>query len=248
MTITQAIRSCSPSCFYNLDRIEKRKLCKSFVDFASEFSASQIISFGFEFSRTQFNTAKQKASEDQFNLDDYQRHIPKSRSAVVQTVVDLVKSYLQCHSQPSSIAGRRLGEDRDGIGTPVYVSGLKVEKMYRSVVSSHGIDSERARKLMKTYQYFKDHKMLVEEQRGRFISLEENLKYHGKSYVDGHFGVLSKRFDESEYIMNITSIDDLMGVFRSKTSDLAAQRGVYTDNFAYKFIKYYQYTPRNYKC
>ncbi|OMJ15104.1 hypothetical protein AYI70_g7483, partial [Smittium culicis] len=26
MTITQAIRSCSPSCFYNLDRIEKSRL------------------------------------------------------------------------------------------------------------------------------------------------------------------------------------------------------------------------------
>ncbi|OMJ12870.1 hypothetical protein AYI69_g9232, partial [Smittium culicis] len=53
---------------------------------ASEFSPSQLSSFGFEFSRTQFNTAKQKASEDQFTLDDYQRHIPKSRSAVGQTV------------------------------------------------------------------------------------------------------------------------------------------------------------------
>ncbi|OMJ15345.1 hypothetical protein AYI70_g7339 [Smittium culicis] len=77
------------------------------------------------------------------------------------------------------------------------VAGSKVEKMYRSAVSSHGIDSESARKLMKTYQDFKDHKMLVDEQRGRFISLEGNLENHGKSYVDGHFGVLSKWFDES---------------------------------------------------
>ncbi|OMJ09154.1 hypothetical protein AYI69_g10794 [Smittium culicis] len=121
--------------------------------------------------------------------------------------------------------------------------------MYRSVVSSHGIDSERARKLMKTYQDFKDHKILVDEQRGRFTSLEENLEKANFSmyYVDGHFGVLSKWFDESESIMDITSIDDLMGVFRSKNSDLAAQRGVYTDNFGYKFINYDQYTPRGYK-
>ncbi|OMJ16317.1 hypothetical protein AYI69_g7877 [Smittium culicis] len=259
MTITQAIRSCSPSCFYNLDRIEKSRLCKRFVDFgkkisngdtecivkytlfssrfgrpigndifslsndkmkniinnisklysslstgryqkstifslvASEFSPSQLSSFGFEFSRTQFNTAKQKASEDQFTLDDYQRHIPKSRSAVGQTVVDLVKSYLHRYSQLSSITGRRVGEDSDGLGTPV---------MY----------------------------------------LTQTKKNHGKSYIDGHFGVLSKWFIESKYIMDITSIDDLMGVFKSKTSDLAAQRGVYTDNFGYKFIKYDQYT------
>ncbi|OMJ08684.1 hypothetical protein AYI69_g10978, partial [Smittium culicis] len=85
---------------------------------ASEFSPSQLSSFGFEFSRTQFNTAKQKASEDQFTLDDYQRHIPKSRSAVGQTVVDLVKSYLHRYSQPSSITGRRVGEDSDDLGTP----------------------------------------------------------------------------------------------------------------------------------
>ncbi|OMJ16327.1 hypothetical protein AYI69_g7873 [Smittium culicis] len=38
MTITQAIRSCSSSCFYNLDRIEKRKLCKRFVDFGKKIS------------------------------------------------------------------------------------------------------------------------------------------------------------------------------------------------------------------
>ncbi|OMJ10617.1 hypothetical protein AYI69_g10171 [Smittium culicis] len=169
MTITQAIRSCSPSCFYNLDRIEKSRLCKRFVDFcdkisngdavcivkyilfssrlgrsigndifllsndkmkiiinnisklhsrlstgryqkstilslvASEFSPSQLSSFGFEFSRTEFNTAKQKASEDQFTLDNYKRHIPKSSSAVGQTVVDLVESYLHRYSQSSSI-------------------------------------------------------------------------------------------------------------------------------------------------
>ncbi|OMJ17020.1 hypothetical protein AYI69_g7599 [Smittium culicis] len=182
MTITQATRSCSPSCFYKLDRIEKSRLCKRFVDFgkkisngyteciakytlfsfrlgrsigndifsfsndkmkntiknisklhsslstdryqkstilslvASEFSPSQLSSFGFEFSRTQFNTAKQKASEDQFTLGDYQRHIPKSRSAVGQTVVDLVKSYLRCYSQQSSIKERRVDGDEDSDG------------------------------------------------------------------------------------------------------------------------------------
>ncbi|OMJ19548.1 hypothetical protein AYI69_g6579 [Smittium culicis] len=73
------------------------------------------------------------------------------------------------------------------------------------------------------------------------------LENHGKSHVDGHFGVLSKWFDESESIMDITSIDDLMGIFRSKTSDLAAQRGIYTDDVGYNFIKYDQYTPRGYK-
>ncbi|OMJ16326.1 hypothetical protein AYI69_g7872 [Smittium culicis] len=119
--------------------------------------------------------------------------------------------------------------------------------MYRTVVSSHVIDSERARKLMKTYQEFKYHKILVDKQRGQFTSLEENLENHGKSYVDGHFVALSKWFNKSKSIMNITSIDDPMGFFRSKTSDLAAQRGVYTDNFGYKFIKYDHYTPRGYK-
>ncbi|OMJ16208.1 hypothetical protein AYI70_g6754 [Smittium culicis] len=107
----------------------------------------------------------------------------------------------------------------------VCVAGSKVEKMYRSAVSSHGIDSENARKLMKTYQDFKDQKIFIDEQRGRFTSLEGNLENHGKRYVDGHFGVLSKWFDESESIMDITSIDDLIGIFRSKTSDLASQRG-----------------------
>ncbi|OMJ25204.1 hypothetical protein AYI69_g4373 [Smittium culicis] len=38
MTITQAIRSCSPSCFYNLDRIEKSRLGKRFVDFGKKIS------------------------------------------------------------------------------------------------------------------------------------------------------------------------------------------------------------------
>ncbi|OMJ14747.1 hypothetical protein AYI70_g7699 [Smittium culicis] len=54
---------------------------------ASEFSPSQVSTFGFEFSRTQFNTVKQKVNEDQFNLYDYQRFIPKSRSSIGQTVV-----------------------------------------------------------------------------------------------------------------------------------------------------------------
>ncbi|OMJ09135.1 hypothetical protein AYI69_g10800 [Smittium culicis] len=98
--------------------------------------------------------------------------------------------------------------------------------MYRSVVSSHGIDSERARNLMKTYQDFKDHKMLVDEQRGRFTSLEENLENHGKSYVDGHFGVPSRWFDKSESIMHITSIYDFMGFFRSKAS-CSTKKGIY---------------------
>ncbi|OMJ26290.1 hypothetical protein AYI70_g285, partial [Smittium culicis] len=42
--------------------------------------------------------------------------------------------------------------------------------------------------------------MLVDEQRGRFTSLEGNLENIGKSYVDDHFDVLSKWFDESESI------------------------------------------------
>ncbi|OMJ23945.1 hypothetical protein AYI70_g1913 [Smittium culicis] len=117
-------------------------------------------SFGFEFSRTQFNTAKQKSSEDEFTLDDYQRHISKSRSSIGQTVVVLVKSYLHHYSQPIYIKGRRLGEDyhqllkqnpglKLGLSTfynvcpknfkkptkrtdmcKVCVAGSKVEKMY----------------------------------------------------------------------------------------------------------------------
>ncbi|OMJ19549.1 hypothetical protein AYI69_g6580 [Smittium culicis] len=185
MSITQAIISNSPSCFYNLDRIEKSRLCKRFVDFgkkksnrgtecivkytlfnprlgrsigndifslsndkmkntiinisklhsslstgryqkssilslvASKFSPYQLISFGFELSRTQFNAAKQKSSEDQFTMDDYQRHIPKSRSAVGKTVIDLVKFYLHRYSQSSSITERRVGQDNISLGTPV---------------------------------------------------------------------------------------------------------------------------------
>ncbi|OMJ07103.1 hypothetical protein AYI69_g11560 [Smittium culicis] len=90
-------------------------------------------------------------------------------------------------------------------------------------------------------------KALPESFPGKKLFLNYFLENHGKSYVNGHFGVLSKWFDESESIMDITSIDDLMGVFRSKTYDLAAQRGVYTDKFGYKLIKYDQYTPRGYK-
>ncbi|OMJ25946.1 hypothetical protein AYI69_g4119 [Smittium culicis] len=86
---------------------------------ASEFSPSQLISFGFELSRTQFNAAKQKSSEDQFTMDDYQRHIPKSRSAVGKTVIDLVKFYLHRYSQSSSITERRVGQDNSSLGTPV---------------------------------------------------------------------------------------------------------------------------------
>ncbi|OMJ11174.1 hypothetical protein AYI70_g9888 [Smittium culicis] len=192
---------------------------------ASEFSPSQLSSFGFEFSRTQFNTAKQKAREDQFTLDDYQRHIPKSRSAVGQTIVDLVKSYLHRYSQPSSMTGRRVGEESNGFET-------------RSDSGPHFKNSEFLYAVMKA---------LPESFPRKNFFLYYFLENHGKSYVDGHFGVLSKWFDESESIMDITSIDDLMGIFRLKTSDLAAQRGIYTDDVGYNFIKYDQYTHRGYK-
>ncbi|OLY84832.1 hypothetical protein AYI68_g995 [Smittium mucronatum] len=62
--------------------------------------SKNVYSFGSGFSRAQFNTERQKKYEDQLTLGDYQRSIPKSRSAVGQKVVEMVKDILKRNSQP----------------------------------------------------------------------------------------------------------------------------------------------------
>ncbi|OMJ25087.1 hypothetical protein AYI70_g1142 [Smittium culicis] len=168
-------------------------------------------------------------------MDDYQRHIPKSRSAFGQTVVDLVKSYLHRYSQLSSITIRRVGEDSNGLGTPEN-PGLKL-----GLSTFYNVCPKKLDKPNKIAGMFEARVAGSKAEKKYRSAVSKN---HGKKYVDGHFGVLSKWFDEFESIMDITSIDDLMGIFRSKTSDFAAQRGIYTDDSGYNFIKYDQYTPR----
>jgi hypothetical protein len=48
-------------------------------------------------------------------------------------------------------------------------------------------------------------------------------EYHGKSIVDGHFGILSRWFSEGESINYISNIDDLVNFFKNK-ADTQANR------------------------
>ena len=48
-------------------------------------------------------------------------------------------------------------------------------------------------------------------------------EYHGKSIVDGHFGVLSRWFNECEAIQNITNLDDLLQAFHQKVNQTNTQ-------------------------
>jgi len=44
------------------------------------------------------------------------------------------------------------------------------------------------------------------------------MEYHGKNIVDGHFRVLSRWFAEGEAVRYINTIEDLIDLFKSKTS------------------------------
>ncbi|CAG8808782.1 6489_t:CDS:2, partial [Dentiscutata erythropus] len=50
------------------------------------------------------------------------------------------------------------------------------------------------------------------------IYLNYFTEYHGKSIVDGHFGVLSRWLSEGEATRNIYTIEDLIGFFQEKTN------------------------------
>ncbi|PVU93530.1 hypothetical protein BB559_003237 [Furculomyces boomerangus] len=64
------------------------------------------------------------------------------------------------------------------------------------------------------------------------------LERHGKSDVDGHFGVLSNWFIDVEKIRPIDTIKDLIDAFRGKFNELALSRQVDTIDIGYHFLIY----------
>ena len=48
-------------------------------------------------------------------------------------------------------------------------------------------------------------------------------EYHGKSAVDGHFGVLSHWFTEGESVQNISTIHDLINIFQQRANQVNMQ-------------------------
>ncbi|PVZ97773.1 hypothetical protein BB558_006259 [Smittium angustum] len=64
------------------------------------------------------------------------------------------------------------------------------------------------------------------------------LERHGKSDVDGHFGVLSNWFIDVEKIRPIDTIKDLIDAFRGKVNELALSRQVDPIDIGYHFLIY----------
>ncbi|PVV00949.1 hypothetical protein BB560_004650 [Smittium megazygosporum] len=73
---------------------------------------------------------------------------------------------------------------------------------------------------------------------GKMFSLNFLLENHGKSDVDGHFGVLSRWFRDAEKQQDILSIEDLVTCFEQKSSQNGSTRGLDANDEAYKFYIY----------
>ncbi len=61
-------------------------------------------------------------------------------------------------------------------------------------------------------------KQLPSQYRGKIYFFNYFTEYHGKSLVDGHFGLLSRWFADGEACQDIKSIEDLISLFRNKVS------------------------------
>jgi hypothetical protein len=68
------------------------------------------------------------------------------------------------------------------------------------------------------------------------------LEHHGKSVVDGHFGVLARWHREGETNRYIATIDDLVALFRSKVREQAHSGGSNADT---EFKVYSRDAPRD---
>ncbi|PVV01259.1 hypothetical protein BB560_004332, partial [Smittium megazygosporum] len=79
---------------------------------------------------------------------------------------------------------------------------------------------------------------------GKMFSLNFFLENHGKSDVDGHFGVLSRWFRDAEKQQDILSIEDLVTCFEQKSSHNRSTRGLDASDEAYKFYIYSRDMPR----
>ncbi|PVZ96810.1 hypothetical protein BB558_007265 [Smittium angustum] len=79
---------------------------------------------------------------------------------------------------------------------------------------------------------------------GKMFSLNFFLENHGKSDVDGHFGVLSRWFRDAEKQQDILSIEDLVTCFKQKSSQNGSTRGLDANDEAYKFYIYSKDMPR----
>ncbi|PVV01708.1 hypothetical protein BB560_003862, partial [Smittium megazygosporum] len=79
---------------------------------------------------------------------------------------------------------------------------------------------------------------------GKMFSLNFFLENHGKSDVDGHFGVLSRWFRDAEKKQDILSIEDLVTCFEQKSSQNRSTRGLDANDEAYKFYIYSKDMPR----
>ena len=60
-----------------------------------------LRNMGFVFSKTQFRTAMRKQKGESFNLNNYRRHVPKSRMPLSETTLQIIKSYLDKNSRQS---------------------------------------------------------------------------------------------------------------------------------------------------
>jgi hypothetical protein len=63
----------------------------------------------------------------------------------------------------------------------------------------------------------------------KIIYMNFFTEYHGKSLVDGHFGLLSRWFKDGEAVRNIFTIDDLAELFRAKVRSNPNQSGTDLD-------------------
>ena len=67
------------------------------------------------------------------------------------------------------------------------------------------------------------------------------MEYHGKSVVDGHFGVLSRWHRDGEASRDLTSLDELLRLFREKACEQRQRGGNNSDTV---FDVYSRDTPR----
>ncbi|PVU85863.1 hypothetical protein BB560_006880 [Smittium megazygosporum] len=190
------------------------------------YTIEQLKDFGFEFSSNQYSLSRKKASEENFTLVDYERHSPTSKTKVS----DETKAK-QIYKENFKIGGGPIETTRDFYQKSqisdlcfcvLSKSGDLVQRRYYNYLSENlSHDSLYVINCLKDllcrseFQEFEEVN-LWSDSGPHFKNADYLYSNHGKSDVDGHFGVLLRWYKEIERNRYLLFIEDLVSAFREK--------------------------------
>ncbi|PVU84725.1 hypothetical protein BB560_007281 [Smittium megazygosporum] len=189
-----------------------------FALFAGIYPRDNLRNAGFNFSSNQYNLVVQKANMDECRLMKYDRYAPEATARISDEI--MTKKIKKKYDTAKSNENARL-EQIIRLRRPLVISGENHK--YQTAASvfwfKGGITATSPRIFSHDSLYATNYFM-------------EN---HGKSDVDGHFGVLSRWFKEIERNMYLSSIEDLVSAFKEK---LETSENISENNRVYHFQIY----------